>query len=287
MSNDVNTDFLSSFTMTDQEFILFRDLVYDLVGINLNDTKKMLLVSRLSKRLRTLGLRTFKEYYKILEDQGESGEELGTFINQVTTNKTDFFREEHHFNILSQNILPRLFSEVARDRKRNIRIWSAGCSTGEEPYTLAMVVTEYMRVHSLKADVKILATDIDTGVLEHAIQGVYKRDRIGGISQDYLKRYFSQEADGSWLVGNELRSLLKFGRLNLMHPLPFKYGFDVIFCRNVLIYFTPEDRKKLVRKYCEVLRPEGYLALGHSESLVTEGLPLRGLGTTMYQLVED
>lgn len=284
-SENVTRDFLSSFTMTNQEFALFRDLVYQLVGINLNDTKKMLLVSRLSKRLRTLGLKTFKDYYKILESQGETGEELGIFINQVTTNKTDFFREEHHFHYLSGTILPRLFSECSTDRKRNIRIWSAGCSTGEEPYTLAMVLCEYMRLNKVSADVKILATDIDTGVLEHAVAGRYKSDRIGGISPDYLHRYFSHEADGSWLVGDELRSLLKFGRLNLMHPFPFKYGFDVIFCRNVLIYFTPEDRKKLVGKYCEVLRPNGNLALGHSESLVTEGLPLKNLGTTMYQLL--
>jgi chemotaxis protein methyltransferase CheR len=276
--------FSKAYVLSDEEFTKFKNLVYKIVGINLNDTKKMLLISRLSKRLRVLGLSNFSDYYDYLVAEGARHDELNTFVNLITTNKTDFFREQHHFDLLSSQVLPRLAQRVRRGQQKNIRIWSAGCSTGEEPYTMAMVVQEFLRTSGERLDIRILATDIDTSVLAHAQAGIYRRNRISGVANEYLQRYFHNHDGESLVVDNSLKAMIRFGRFNIMHDFPFKFGFDVIFCRNVLIYFSPQDRKHLVAKYCSVLRPDGCLALGHSESLVVDSLPLRSLGTTFYQL---
>jgi len=275
----------SAIEITNKEFDDMRGLVYRLAGIHLNDSKKMLVVSRLSKRLRTLGFQSFGQYYTYLQDPNVAKDELVTFINQITTNKTDFFRENHHFEMLKTRILPARYARVNSGKQSNLRIWSAGCSTGEEPYTISMVLSRFLS-DKKHIDAKILATDLDTGVLAQAKDGVYRADRIQDIAPEIIHSSFLARENGDYEIRPELRALVHFGRFNLMHAFPFRAGFDIIFCRNVLIYFNNPDRKAIVQKFKSVLRPGGWLLLGHSESLVADGLGFESRGLTMYNLPE-
>jgi len=277
----------NSFGISDDEFSLFQELIYKMVGIYLNQGKKMLLISRLSKRLRMLGMTTFRQYYDHLLSSSTDQDELVRFINQVTTNKTDFFREIHHFDQMKSRLLPMYVANSKKNGTKDIKIWSAGCSTGEEPYTIAITVAEYMKTLQAGIPVKILATDIDTGVLKHAQEGVYRTDRLSGVPEELRASYFRHLPDGNWKVEPQVREMVKFGRFNLMHQFPFKFGFDLIFCRNVLIYFTPQDRRDLILKFRSMLRPSGCLILGHSESLIADGLGFKSLGMTIYQLPDQ
>ena len=270
------------FTISDAEFALFRELIYDLIGIQLNENKKMLVISRLSRRLRSLQLSSFSQYYEFITQSATGTDELVNLINQITTNKTDFFREAHHFDFLQQDFLPKFLEK----RQNNLRIWSAGCSSGEEPYTIAMsllnfFISKNIRPESL--DIKILATDIDTNVLEKASEGIYKNSIFSDIPSSYQQRFFEYHGPNQVRVKPMLQSLISFRRFNLIHPFPFKFGFDLIFCRNVLIYFKQSDRLQIVRKFNSVLRQNGYLILGHSESLLVDNCGFRSLGNTVYR----
>lgn len=269
------------FVFTDKDFRQIQNLVGRHTGISLSDAKRDLVYSRLARRLRALGLVHFKDYTRLLEDEHE--DELIQFTNAITTNLTSFFRENHHFEHLAKTALPEIMKRNASSRR--IRIWSAGCSTGEEPYSLAMIVRETVP-ETQGWDVKILATDLDSNVLERAQNGLYTEERVNGISKSRLRKYFLKgrgENSEYVRVSQGLQELITFKQLNLMHEWPLKGPFDIIFCRNVVIYFDKPTQKILFERYAEILHPEGYLYVGHSESLYRVTKRFELIGNTIYK----
>ncbi len=272
------------FKLTERDFNTIRKLVYDHTGINLSEGKRDMVYSRLAKRLRQLGLETFGDYCALLEN--ESSDELGNFMNSVTTNLTSFFREEHHFEYLKNELLPKLMK--IRDGERTIRIWSAGCSTGEEPYSIAMTVRDVIPASS-GWNVRILATDLDTNVLHHASQGIYSEDRLNGVPREKLKRWFLKGKGnnaGKVRIAKELRDMIIFKQLNLMKEWPIKPGVDVLFCRNVVIYFDKPTQAVLFDRYADILADHGHMFIGHSETLYNVCDRFRLLGKTIYEKIE-
>ena len=269
------------FEFGDQDFDALRKLVKDLTGINLSDQKRELVYGRLARRLRALQLRTFAEYRELLASDG--GVEISEFCNAITTNLTSFFRESHHFEHLREQVLQPLVA--SRGGSRRVRIWSAGCSTGEEPYSIAMTVLESLP--DLRTwDVKILATDLDSDVLAKAQRGVYAGDRMRTMNPQRLERFFveTRGRDGpSYQVTPELQSLITFKQLNLMHSLPMKGPLDVIFCRNVVIYFDKDTQRELFARVARLQRPGDLLFLGHSESLFKVSESYTPIGKTIYR----
>jgi len=271
------------FIFTDGDFECIRQLVRQHAGISLSGAKKDMVYSRVARRLRALGLDNFRDYCKLVEQQ-DSGE-LVNFTNSITTNLTAFFREEHHFQYLADTLLPMLIKEKAGTRR--LRIWSAGCSTGEEPYSIAMVLRENLPENETW-DVKILATDLDSNVLKTASSGIYNEQRLKGVSSQRRRRWFFKgkgKHDGSVKVMPELQSMISFRQLNLLQGWPFQGPFDLIFCRNVVIYFDKATQKVLFERYADVLDDNAHLFIGHSESLfkVTERFKL--IGQTIYRRV--
>ena len=268
--------------ITDAEFARFRALILEQTGIHLKDNKRHLLVARLARHLRDLGLATFSDYYEYL-GRDQSGNELLTLTNRITTNKTSFFREAHHFEFLRTHVIPE-----ARNRdERRLRIWSAGCSSGEEPYSIAITVREALgSLHGW--DVRILASDIDTEVLARAQAATYPMESVAGISAERLHAHFLRgfgQYEGQAQVRPELRQMIEFQRINLSERAwNVPAGFDAIFCRNVIIYFERSLQRQIVEGLAGRLRPRGYLFLGHSENLYWLGNPLVSVGPTAYQL---
>lgn len=273
------------FEFTQQDFKLLGDLVTKHAGIIVVPEKFDMFYSRLARRVRALNLTNFKQYCDLLTS-GEQGE-FHNFINAITTNLTSFFRENHHFEFLKNTIIPELLVKNAASSK--IRIWSAGCSTGEEPYSLAITLKEALQQHR-HWDVKILATDIDSNVLETASTGLYKEDRIAGLSPERKSKWFLKgkgQNAGMVSVLPELKEMTSFKRLNLMDvSWPMKGPFDIIFCRNVVIYFDRETKEALVDRYTDLLTSQGYLLIGHSESLNKANTRLKLLGNTIYRKVQ-
>ena len=253
----------SQATLTEAEFQEISAFVKTNCGINLHDGKKELVKARLGKRMRMLGTPSFRDYLEyVIADT--SGAEVTAMMDVISTNLTYFFREAKHFNHLQEQILP----ELRRKGARRLRIWSAGCSSGEEPYSIAMLLNETLELGQY--DAKILATDLSTRVLQVANEGVYREDRFRETSQAMVRKYFSciqTKPERLYKVNPCLRRLIHFARLNLMESWPMKGPFDVIFCRNVMIYFDKETQGRLVNRYFDILAPGGTLFLGHSESL--------------------
>ncbi len=271
------------FELSDREFEWIRSEVKTRTGITLSPQKRDLVYNRLIHRLRNHGLANFRDYRSLLE--ADQGEELVEFTNALTTNVTAFFREPHHFEYLRSHVFPELKKRHKDDRR--VRIWSSGCSSGEEPYTVAMTVAENF-ADSDGFDVKILATDLDTNVLEHASAGVYAEQRLSGIDQKKLVRWFQRgrgEHEGQFRVRDQLRDMITFRQLNLMDEWPMKGPFDIVFCRNVIIYFDKPMQKKIIDRYGDLLAPGGYLMLGHSESLASDRHEFQSLGKTMHRRV--
>ncbi|MBI4776596.1 MAG: protein-glutamate O-methyltransferase [Deltaproteobacteria bacterium] len=267
--------------ITDTEFKTFSDFVYSYCGINLHEGKKEMVRARVGKQMRLKGFGSFDDYFKfVLSD--ESGSEVVGLINAISTNLTSFYRESRHFDFLTHEVIP----ELNRSRvSRRIRAWSAGCSTGEEPYTLAMVFHEGLQAELLR-DFKILATDISTRVLETAMRGVYPEERVQTIDPLLIHKYFQKGVSnqrGFYKAKDELQKLVHFARLNLMKPFPMKGPFDVIFCRNVMIYFDQPSREQLVSRFFDFLAAGGYFFVGHSESLTGVRHPFKYVGPSIYR----
>jgi chemotaxis protein methyltransferase CheR len=252
-------------SITDAEFHLFRELFHETIGMHLSLQKKPLVAVRLGRRLEELNLPSFGRYFHILRDPSR-GDEMQRAVDLITTNETSFFRENTHFQILSEKILPAMESE------RKVKVWCAASSSGEEPYTLAMVLSDCRGLDGWT----LLATDINTEVLATATKGLYPMARAKGIPEHFLKAYCLKGTGpyhGEFLIDSSLRSRVEFRQMNLMAMDPEAIDFDIVFIRNVLIYFDQATRIRVLSGILSRLRPDGWLILGHSESIVGLGLP--------------
>ena len=270
--------------LSEAQFIKISQLVKTTCGINLGDGKQQLVKARLMKRLRKLGLWTFEDYLQYVRNDA-TGTELTAMFDALSTNMTSFFREEQHFKHLSKVVFPHIIAKAERSQLRQFRIWSAGCSSGEEPYSLAITVHE--NIPDLQRwDVKILASDISTRMLKRASDGFYNDERVKTVSPQLRARYFRSvqtRPERIYEVTDALRSMIHFARVNLMGPWPMRGPFDVIFCRNVMIYFDKPTQGKLVQRYWDMLAPGGKLFLGHSESLTGIEHKFGYVQPTVYQ----
>jgi len=271
------------FPFTDKDFQFIQTLVAERTGIVLTEIKRTMVYSRIARRIRHCGVATFEEYCQLLKAGDES--ELISFTNAITTNLTSFFREPHHFKYLASTVLPEL--EKSKKDKR-IRIWSAGCSSGEEPYSIAMTVQDYFANKS-GWDIKILASDLDFDMVERASRGVYNEDRVTGLDKKHLQRYVKKgkgDLQGSVKMDRRLMDMITFKQLNLLHEWPFKGPFDFMFCRNVVIYFNKETQKELFDRYADHLPENAPLFIGHSESLFKVTDRFKSMGQTIYRKVK-
>lgn len=271
------------FPFTDKDFGFIQNLVADRTGIVLSDIKRMMVYSRIARRIRHCGVSDFAEYCDLLKAGDES--ELISFTNAITTNLTSFFREPHHFEYLTEVVLPELEKEK---HDKRIRIWSAGCSSGEEPYSIAMTVNDYFKNKS-GWDIKILASDLDFDMVERAANGIYKEERVTGLDKNHLRNYVKKgkgKNAGSVKMDPVLIDMITFKQLNLLHDWPFKGPFDFMFCRNVVIYFNKETQKELFDRYAEILPVNTPLFIGHSESLFKVTDRFKSLGKTIYRKVK-
>jgi len=272
---------LQTIELTDRTFKKFSTLIYDHAGIVLGDAKKQLVKSRLAKRLRLLGLSSYEEYYSLLERERFQGEEMVLLLDAISTNKTNFFREISHFHFLAQTALPEI---VAKKQSGTINIWSAACSTGEEPYTLGIVLTKFLKNYP-QINFKITACDISTKVLHLAEQGVYENTE--GLESQMLREYFQKgqnKYEGKVRVKPELRNAVTFQRMNFMDAQwPIRDQFDIIFCRNCMIYFDKPTQSTLVERFHGYLKEGGYFFIGHSESLLDNKHLFNYIQPTVYK----
>lgn len=269
------------FAFTPEDFEELRALVRRVTGISLSDGKRELVYSRLSRRLRALGLTSFGDYRQLLS--ADDSQEMVEFCNALTTNLTSFFREAHHFEFLREQLLaPRRADPHA---SRRLRIWSSACSTGEEPYSIAMTVCEAIPEWR-KWDIRILATDVDSAVLERARAGVYPADRVSGLGARRLATHFTEEPKAPhalYRISADVASLITYKALNLMHAFPMRGPLDAIFCRNVVIYFDKETQRELFARMACLQRAGDLLFLGHSESLFKVSDAYTLVGKTVYR----
>ena len=270
------------FTLSDEQFGQVREQLYAVAGIALADHKQDMVYNRLVRRVRALGFRDFDRYFAYLSQHEE---ELSLFINALTTNRTSFFREKHHFEFLESHIIP----ELKQGHSRRLRFWSAGCSMGEEAYSLAITLLN-SDFDPMNWDLKILATDIDSNVLNTAQVGVYTQGCSANLNDPDLKRWFYRgkgSQQGFIRARQALKSLISFRHLNLMDSWPMSGAFDVIFCRNVMIYFDQPTQEILLQRMAEQLKPGGYLFVGHSESLIRQQRQFQLIGRTIYRKVGE
>jgi chemotaxis protein methyltransferase CheR len=265
--------------MSDREFRGFRDLVYRESGIHIAEHKRELLTARLSRRIRTLGMLRFGQYLALVESESQERVEM---LDRLVTNETRFFREPAQFELLEKQLLPRWCAEAAaQTRPRRVRVWSAGCSTGQEPYSIAMTLLAHLEGW----DIEVLATDLSGRALRQAMAGVWPAEKAAEIPEKYLKHYMLRgvrSQSGRIAATSAARAVIRFQRLNLHEELPELGAFDLIFCRNVLIYFDLASRTRAVARILTRLSPAGYLFLGHSESLLSSGLRLRPMAPSVY-----
>lgn len=254
--------------LTDGEFNELVHFVYSTYGINLSK-KRQLIEGRLSYTLKNQGLSSFSQYMDFIRSD-KSGEAIHAFLNKITTNYSYFARENEHFEFLMKVALPYL----EKRRKRDLRIWSAGCSAGQEAYTIAMAMDQYFGPNKPKWDTTILATDISTKVLTQAKQGIYPADNLNGLPSAWKSTYFKQLDTGEYQVCDKIRKEVVFKIANLMDPFVYKKPFDIIFCRNVMIYFDQDTTTKLVKKFYEATAEDGFFFIGHSESLSKSNVPV-------------
>lgn len=272
---------IREFEFTDANFERIRQFVTDNTGIVLTEKKKDMVYGRLSKRIRKGGFGGFDGFIAALDDGNEDEQDF--MINAITTNLTAFFRENHHFDYLANTLIPELVEKKSHSKK--IRIWSAGCSTGEEPYSIAITLKEFLPDFD-SWDIKILATDLDANVVAHGKAGIYREDRITGLPEDRIDRWFKKgSGDNSEMVKVHpaLQKMITFKRLNLLHEWPMKGSFDLMFCRNVVIYFDKDTQRVLFDRYADLLAAQGHLFIGHSETLFKVSTRFESLGHTIYK----
>jgi len=286
MKEDFNLQATFNASLTDKEFNQLSEFISGQSGIKMPPVKRIMLQSRLQKRLRHLKMHSFKEYIEYLFSQEGQKKELVHMLDVVSTNKTDFFREPVHFDFLREHALPEFRNKFAANRK--MKIWSAGCSSGEEPYTIAITMEEW-KTENAAFDYSIVGTDISTDILKKAIQAIYKEDKVDVIPHILKKKYLLRSKDRqnpTVRVTAPLRKKVAYYRLNFMDATyNLQDTFDVIFCRNVLIYFNRETQEEVLRKLCTRLHPGGYLFIGHSESIMSMTLPLKQIRPTIFQRI--
>ena len=266
------------FSFSDQHFEQLAQVAHELTGIVLGEHKKDMLYGRLVRRLRALKLKDFAEYIELLNQ--DKSPELDDFVNAITTNLTSFFRENHHFETLENEILPSL---IRQSSQKEIRIWSAGCSTGEEPLSIAMVLHRVFQ-HLPAWKVKVLATDLDGDSLNHGRRAVYDKSRVEGLDTNVLKQNFDYDSKQKVVrVKDHIRNYVTFNRLNLLGPWPMKKEFQIIFCRNVVIYFNKDTQKVLFDRLANQMNSKGDLFIGHSENLAGVTRRFQALGNTHYR----
>ena len=259
---------IQDLVLTDKDFHKIKELVYEHCGINLTESKKQLVRSRLAKRLRLGGFTTFPEYMRHVHND-KTGKEFSILIDSLSTNTTSFFREQMHFDFLCREFLPALLERKRKHHNSKIRCWSAACSSGEEPYSVAITLLDETSGKG-HWNIKILATDISTTILDRAKKGVYSEERIRPVSKAQRNRYLmTQRIQGEkvYEVNKSLRDIIIFKHLNLMEAWPIKVPLDIIFCRNVMIYFDKQTQEALINRYWDILDSGGVLFTGHSESL--------------------
>jgi len=273
----------SMMAISDKEFSDLRDLIHKRFGINLTEQKRSLLVGRLQKLMRKLNLSTFADYYQYLtEDKTEQA--LGELVDLISTNHTYFNREKDHFEYFYNTALPTVVEKLKRENRKDLRIWCAGCSSGEEPYTLLMLMQEYFGSEYSSWDAGILATDISDRALSIARNGVYSAERVEQLPDNLRRKYFTPAGPGEMAVVDRIKREATFRRFNLMNSsFPFKKPFQMIFCRNVMIYFDQPTRDALVGRYHQFTEPGGYLFIGHSETLGRSQSRYKYLQPALYQ----
>ena len=262
--------------LTDQEFETMTVYIRENYGINL-EKKRHLIEARMYSVLTQKNLTSFTDYFSLVRHDSQ---EAAAMLNKLTTNHTYFMRERAHFDYLTGVILPE---QEKTNRQKELRIWSAGCSTGEEAYTAILFMTEYFGTRRFEWDYSILATDISLKVLEAAPNPVYPGEALKDVPPAWRRKYFTAAPDGCYTLNREVREQVTFRRLNLMEPFVFKKPFDLIFCRNVMIYFDQPTKTRLANKFYDVLKPGGYLFIGHSESLQRDASRFRYLQPSIYQ----
>ena len=278
------------YLFTDKDFNYLSKLAGEVAGISLSSGKRELIYGRLVKRLRALGLKDFKSYCFLLkegEKEGGNKDERTHFINSITTNVTSFFRENHHFEFMANTLLPELISKKSSASQPRLRIWSAGCSSGREPYSIAMVLKECIPDIE-RWDVKILATDLDSNILEVAESAIYPKDHVKEISLERRKRWLKMGRginENEIKVVDEIKEIVTYRKLNLTDKWPMKGPFDIIFCRNVTIYFDRDTRVTLLNNFAEYLDDEGCLFVGHSESLFGLTQRFATVGRTIHRKI--
>lgn len=282
VQNETPAASLREFSFSDDDFKVLAKLAYDHAGIALSDAKRNLVYSRLSRRLRALQLDTFRDYRDLVANDAR---EIENFINSISTNHTKFFREDHHFDHLRSRVAVPYAQAGAR--AGSLRIWLAGCSSGEEPYTISVVLKRELRSFHNR-DVKILATDIDTDILAKAARGEFAPNATDDVPKPYQQFFKSLTENGKEkvTVDDDVRSIITFRRLNLMERWPFRGLFDAIFCRNVMIYFDGPTKANLIERFANQIKPGGWLYIGHSESLTGNHPQLRPVGRTIYRRAE-
>ncbi len=270
--------------LSDGEFLKIRDIVFKTTGIHLVESKRALVVSRLYKRLRELGYSSFEPYIVLLESDPA---EVARFINRMTTNLTKFYRENNQFEMLRSTVLSQIIESKKSKGKQFLRVWSAGCSTGEEVYTILLeLLEEFHGVIPTTLDLKILGSDIDTDVLNKAVSGQYTLEELKGIDAPKLDAYFDRVSDTEYKLKSRLRQYVVFKRINLVYdPFRFKHSVDIIFCRNVVIYFDHETRKTVYEKFHAVMNTPGFFFSGHSENLFKYNHLFKFIGKSIYKKV--
>ena len=254
--------------LADDKFRTIRDLIYEKSGMYFGDGKKYLMESRLARRLVARGLKTYDEYYYFLKYDPKRAEEINRLFDEVTINETSFFRNPPQLEAFGKKILPGIVADKEKSGARNLRIWSAGCSSGEEPYTLGIYILEALKFSLPKWKVEIHASDLSKEILQKAKNGVYGDNALRNTAPSYQSRYFVQ-VNGMYAIRDEVKKLVRFQQINLTDKVKMRSmrGMDVIFCRNVLIYFDMESKKQVIAHFYDNLNPGGYLFIGHSESL--------------------